>query len=79
MDDGMGDEKIWTNDQIKVPVLAVMAQSPAWKPDEEQFFRSIAPNLEFQMWTGVSHFLMMDRPKEFNEAVSKFIANKKLL
>jgi pimeloyl-ACP methyl ester carboxylesterase len=56
-----------------------MAQSPAWKPDEEQFFRSIAPNLEFQMWTGVSHFLMMDRPKEFNEAVSKFIANKKLL
>ncbi|MFN6964698.1 MAG: alpha/beta fold hydrolase [Pyrinomonadaceae bacterium] len=79
MDDGMGEMKIWETEQIKVPVLAVMAQSPAWKPDEEQFFRSIAPDLEFQMWTGVSHFLMMDRPKEFNDTVAGFIAKKKLL
>jgi len=79
MDDGMGDMKIWETDQIKIPVLAVMAQSPAWKPDEEQFFRSIAPDLEFQMWTGVSHFLMMDKPGEFNGLVKAFISRRKLI
>jgi pimeloyl-ACP methyl ester carboxylesterase len=31
------------------------------------------------MWTGVSHFLQMEKPKEFNAAVAEFLAAKKLL
>lgn len=77
--DGMIDEKIWATDQIKVPVLAIMAEAPFWKPDTKDFYASIAPDLDFQMWKGVSHFLMMDKPSEFNEEVRNFIAKKKLL
>ena len=77
--DGMADKRIWATDQIKVPVLAVMAKSPAWKPDEKEFFQSLAPNLEFQMWDDVSHFLMMEKPQEFNQSIETYVAKNKLL
>ncbi|HEX8369365.1 MAG TPA: alpha/beta hydrolase [Pyrinomonadaceae bacterium] len=76
---GMTDEKIWTNDKINVPVLAIMAESPAWKPDTAEFYRTIAPNLTFIMWAGLSHFLMMERPLIFNQAVRLFVEKNKLL
>lgn len=77
--EGMADEKIWTNDKINVPVLAILAESPWWKSDTKEFYQSIAPDLDFQMWKGVSHFLMLDKPREFNQEVKEFISRKKLL
>lgn len=77
--EAMADEKIWTNDKINVPVLAIMAESPWWAPDTDTFFASIAPNLDFRMWQGVSHFLMMEKPEVFNKAVKLFIAKNNLL
>jgi pimeloyl-ACP methyl ester carboxylesterase len=77
--EGMADESIWEQDKIDVPVLAVMAKSPFWPADNEQLFRSIAPHLDYQMWDGVSHFLMMEKPKEFNAAVIAFLDKQRLL
>lgn len=77
--EGMADEKIWTNDKINVPVLAILAESPYWKPDTDTFYASIAPNLDFRMWQGVSHFLMMEQPEVFNKAVKLFIAKNNLI
>jgi pimeloyl-ACP methyl ester carboxylesterase len=77
--EGMMDDSIWGQDKIDVPVLAVMARSPFWPADTEQFYRSIAPKLEFQMWDGVGHFLMMEKPKQFNEAVIAFLDKNALL
>ncbi|HLG17855.1 MAG TPA: alpha/beta fold hydrolase [Blastocatellia bacterium] len=71
--DGMNDPAIWTNDRIEVPVLAVLASSPFWPADTEQFYRSIAPKLEYVVWEGVSHFLMMEKPVEFNDALRTFL------
>ena len=77
--EGMGDEKIWTDDKINVPVLAVMAPSPFWPPNVKDIFASVAPNIDFHMWTDVSHFLHMEKPKEFNESVRAYIVKNKLL
>lgn len=77
--EGMIEDAIWTEDQIKVPVLAVLARSPFWPADNEQRFKKIAPQLDYHMWDGVSHFLMMDKPEEFNRALSDFLARHKLL
>lgn len=76
---GMTDEKIWGNDKINVPVLAILAESPYWKPDTAEFYRSLAPNLDFRMWQGVSHFLMMERPQVFNQSVRYFVTKNNLL
>jgi pimeloyl-ACP methyl ester carboxylesterase len=77
--EGMADDSIWGPDKINVPVLAFMAKSPFWPPDTEEFFRSIAPNLDFQMLAGVGHFLMMEKPKEFDAAVIAFLDKNKLV
>jgi pimeloyl-ACP methyl ester carboxylesterase len=77
--DGMADMKIWTDDKIDVPVLAIMAPSPYWPPNVKDIFAATAPKIDFQMWSGVSHFLMMEKPKEFNSAVKSYIEKNKLL
>ena len=77
--DAMNDESLYAPDKINVPVLAILAKSPFWTPDTEQFYRSLAPDLSVQMWEGVSHFLFMNKPKEFNAAVIAFLDEKKLL
>jgi pimeloyl-ACP methyl ester carboxylesterase len=77
--EGMATNSIWGEDKINVPALAVMAKSLFYAPDLEQFDRTIAPNLDFQLWEGVGHFLMMEKPKEFNAAVIGFLDKNKLL
>ena len=77
--EAMWTDTLYTPDKINVPVLAILAKSPFWPPDTEQFLRSLAPDLTFQMWEGVSHFLFMERPKEFDAAVIAFLDQKKLL
>ena len=75
----MLDDGFATHGKINVPVLAVMAPSPYWPPDLKEKYQAIAPSLEFHMFTGVSHFLMLEKPKEFNEAIAAFIVKNKLL
>ncbi len=77
--EGMADDSIWGQDKINVPALAILAKSPFYPADTEQFYRAIAPQLDFQMWEGVGHFLMMEKPKEFNEAVLTFLNKHALL
>jgi pimeloyl-ACP methyl ester carboxylesterase len=77
--EAMGQDELYATDKINVPVLAILAKSPFWASDTEQFFRSLAPDLEYQMWDGVDHFLFMGKPKEFNAAIIAFLNNKKLL
>ena len=65
--------------KIDVPVLAVMAPSPYWPKDLDAQYKAVAPDIDFQMWTGVSHFLQLERPKEFNGQLKMFIVRKRLL
>src|SRR6266550_5259315 len=77
--EGMADESIWGPDKINVPVLAIMTKSPFYPPDLEQRYQSIAPQMDFHMWEGVGHFLMMEKPKQFNDAVITFLDKHSLL
>ena len=77
--EGMADTSIYTDDKINVPVLAVMAKNPFFPPNLEEVYRTLIPNLEFYMWDGVGHFLMMEKPKQFNDAVLAFLDKNKLL
>jgi len=77
--EGMADASIWGEDKIKVPVLAIMANNPFFGADIEQRYRAIAPNMDFLLWDGVGHFIMIEKPKEFNEAVLAFLDKNKLL
>ena len=72
-------DDLWRNDKIKVPTLIVQAKQPAWNEDYETFVRDLVPNVDYRVWSGVSHFLMIDRPGEFNAAVAEFVAKNNML
>ncbi len=76
--EGMLEEAIYKPDSINVPTLAVFARSPAWPPDNEKFYRSLASTLDYQMWDGVGHFLMMEKPQKFNETLTAFLVRNKI-
>ena len=77
--ESMNDDALYATDKINVPVLAILAKSPFWPADTEQFLKGLAPDLEYHMWEGVDHFLHMEKTKEFNNAVIAFVDKKKLL
>ena len=82
--EGMLDPNLWPKpiteqDKIKVPTLALMATSGNWTSDYEKHVREFVPGIEYQVWTGVSHFLMMDEPLKFNETVLAFLKKNNLL
>ncbi len=77
--ESMNDDALYTTDKINVPVLAILAKSPFWAADTEQYLRSLAPDLEFVMLEGVDHFLHLEKQKEFNDTVIAFVDKKKLL
>lgn len=77
--EGMADPAIWGEDKINVPVLAIMAKNPFFPPNIEEMSRGIAPNLDLRMWDSVGHFIMMEKPKEFNQALLQFLDKNKLL
>jgi pimeloyl-ACP methyl ester carboxylesterase len=72
------DDALWTPDKISVPVLMILAKQPAWSAEYEQFVRGIVPDLDWQMWDNVSHFLMMEQPERFNAALIAFLEKHKL-
>lgn len=73
------DENLWKPDKVDIPVLMILAKQPAWGPEYEQFVRKLIPKLDWQMWENVSHFLMIDKPREFNAAVWQFLEQNQLL
>jgi pimeloyl-ACP methyl ester carboxylesterase len=72
------DPELWKPDKIDVPVLMVLAKQPAWSAEYEQFARGLVRDLDYQVWEGVSHFLMMEQPGRFNSAVVAFLEKHKL-
>ncbi len=72
------DPAIWKPDKIEVPVLVVLAKSPFWTADYEQYVRDLAPRLDYETLDGVSHFLMLDKPAEFNAAILAFLKKNRL-
>jgi sigma-B regulation protein RsbQ len=74
-----GDPALWKEDKIDVPVLMILAKQPGWTAEYEQFVRRLVPKVDYQVWSNVSHFVMMEKPREFNAALLKFLQVNQLL
>lgn len=71
---------IWKDDEkIEIPLQVIVAKSPNWPPDYEQFVRTICPKVDYQVMEGVGHFLMMEKPKEFNDLMTAFLKKEGFL
>jgi pimeloyl-ACP methyl ester carboxylesterase len=70
---GMLDPKLWKDDPVRVPALALMAKSPLWTDDYKAFAKKLVPGLDYRELDGVGHFLFMEKPKEVNAALAEFL------
>jgi pimeloyl-ACP methyl ester carboxylesterase len=75
----MVDPAIWKDDSIHVPVLAVMAPNPMWTADYEAYVKRLAPQLRYETLPGASHFLILERPAEFNAHLTEFLRALRLI
>jgi pimeloyl-ACP methyl ester carboxylesterase len=75
----MLDEKYWKPDPVKVPAQVLMAKSPRWNEDYKEFVKKLVPDLDYREYDGVGHFLFMEKPKEFNEALAEFFKKQGLV
>jgi pimeloyl-ACP methyl ester carboxylesterase len=69
----------WKDDKIEAPLQVILAKSAFWNAEYEQFVRQLAPQVDYRVMEGVGHFLMMEKPKEFNELMAGFLKKEGLL
>jgi pimeloyl-ACP methyl ester carboxylesterase len=73
------DPKTWEPDPIEAPVLLILAEQPSWNDEYFQFVKQLAPQAQIHVLTGVSHFIMVERPAEFDSLLLAFLEENKLL
>ncbi len=74
----MTDPRVYaTEPKVSVPVLGVYA--PYWPADYKATIEEFIPKLDYQTMPGVGHFLMRERPDDFNARVLAFLRTQGLL
>lgn len=62
----------WSEHSQSVSTQVIFAAIPELASDNEQYMRTQFSNLEYHQWNNVGHFLMMERPDEFNALLGAF-------
>ena len=70
----MQDPSIWKDDVFTQPVLGLYADS-SWPVEGDMKTRF--PNLELHKIPGAGHFLMLEKPEEFNRLLKSFLDRQK--
>jgi len=66
------DSSWWKNDVILVPVLGLYADRSGLA--DKAGLNRLYPKLEYHEIAGTGHFLMMEKPQEFNRLLTDFLA-----
>ena len=65
------DPAIWGSDVLRMPVLGLFADKSAL--GNERVAKQVFPNYEHHEIAGTGHFLMMEKPAEFNARLTAFV------
>jgi pimeloyl-ACP methyl ester carboxylesterase len=63
----------WGLTKVSVPVLALNAKSLMWGADYENRVRSLSPHTDYRIMENVGHWLMLERPAEFNSVLTEML------
>jgi pimeloyl-ACP methyl ester carboxylesterase len=74
--EGMFDPEIWTDDPIDAPLLLLLAKSPFWNEEYEAYVRKLARDLDWRVFDGVGHFLMLQKPEAVNAALLDWLSRR---
>ena len=73
--EGMFDagQPAWDLPKVNVPVLVLNAQNPMWTPEYETYVLSLSAKTDYRTIENVGHFLMLEKPAEFNAALGDML------
>jgi pimeloyl-ACP methyl ester carboxylesterase len=71
----MADPEVWNNHVLTVPALAIFAGT--YTGSFLDTTKTYLPDLQFLNMPGTGHFLMLERPAEFNQHLMAFIDRQK--
>ena len=73
---GMFDLKYspWDLTKVDVPVMSINAKSPMWTENYEKYVRSVSAKTDYRLIEGTGHFVMLEKPAEFNAALMEMLA-----
>jgi pimeloyl-ACP methyl ester carboxylesterase len=63
------DQPDWDVKKAAVPVLVLNAPNPMWNDEYKDYVRSLSPKADYRVIEGVGHWLMLEKPAEFNTAL----------
>jgi len=63
----------WDLAKADVPVMSINAKSPMWTESYEQYVRSLSGKTDYRLIEGTGHFLMLEKPSEFNATLLKML------
>jgi sigma-B regulation protein RsbQ len=64
------DQPDWDLKKTSVPVMCINASNPTWNSDYENYVRSLSPRTDYRVMDGVGHWLMLEKPGEFNAVLA---------
>jgi pimeloyl-ACP methyl ester carboxylesterase len=67
----MADPAIWTEDPINVPVLGIYADKS--QLGNRELLAKVFPSIDYHEIPGTDHFLMLEKPEEFNRILLEFL------
>lgn len=69
----MFDDPSWQSEEpVKIPVLGVFAGNS--QLDDSPSMKAVFPTADFREVPGTGHFLMLEKPAEFNQLLGEFLA-----
>ena len=63
------DQPDWDLKTVDVPVLVINARNPMWTTDYEAYVRSLSSRTDYRVIEGTGHWLMLEKPDEFNRVL----------
>jgi pimeloyl-ACP methyl ester carboxylesterase len=74
-----GAQPAWDLDRVNVPVLVLNTGSPMWTPEYRAYVRSLSDQTDYRTVEGAGHFLMLEKPDEFNAALAEMLREFQLI
>jgi pimeloyl-ACP methyl ester carboxylesterase len=65
------DQPDWILQKVNAPVIVINAATPWWNNGYENYVRSLSPQSDYLIMNGIGHFLMLEKPAEFNDILLK--------
>ena len=73
------DQPDWDLKPVTVPVIVINANGPMCDAEDEKHIRTLSLRTEYRLMDGVGHWLMLERPADFNALLMEMLRKYDLI